>query len=77
MSAKTQITADFATPNDVASRLRVSAARAAELRRQVFDLQARKADEPIVLVSLKAPRETSSRKNMKSMSIRASRSKKK
>ena len=53
MSAKAHITADFATQRDVASRLRIPAARAAQLREQVFDLHLRKADGSIVGVEVK------------------------
>jgi hypothetical protein len=59
MAAKARITADFATPSEVASRLGIPAARTAELRRQIFEL---KADVPIPFVALKAPREELSRK---------------
>jgi hypothetical protein len=77
MSAKARITADFATPSDVASRLRIPAARAAELRRQVIDLQYRKADGSMVLVEFKAPRASSSRKIAKAHPGDSERSKKK
>jgi len=45
MTTKAHITSDFATPNDVASRLRIPASRAAELRRQLFELHVSKADD--------------------------------
>ncbi|HET8799059.1 MAG TPA: hypothetical protein VFO89_15300 [Thermoanaerobaculia bacterium] len=49
MSAKARITADFATQGDVASRLRIPPARAAELRRRVIDLHVRKPDGTTIL----------------------------
>ena len=77
MSAKARITADFATPSDVASRLRIPAARAAELRRQVIDLQFRTADGSIVVAEFKAPQASSSRKIPKTHLGKSTRSKKK
>jgi hypothetical protein len=71
MAAKARITADFATPSEVASRLGIPAARTAELRRQIFEL---KADVPIPF-ALKAPREELSRKT--ATIYRSTRSKKK
>jgi hypothetical protein len=53
MTTKAHITSDFATPNDVASRLRIPAARAAELRRQLFDLHVTNPDGSITIVELK------------------------
>jgi hypothetical protein len=77
MSAKARITADFATPSDVASRLRIPAARAAELRRQVIDLRYRKADGSVVLVEFKGPRAGSPAKIAKTPPGKSARSKKK
>jgi hypothetical protein len=47
MSAKTQITGEFAKPRDVASHLGIPAARAAELR--------------LLLVEINGPKKTSAR----------------
>ncbi|HEX6642828.1 MAG TPA: hypothetical protein VF215_17050 [Thermoanaerobaculia bacterium] len=44
MSSKARITADFATPSDVASRLRIPPSRVAELRRLLFELHITKPD---------------------------------
>jgi hypothetical protein len=44
MAAKARITSEFATPRDVASRLRIRPSRAAELRRQVIELHPRKPE---------------------------------
>jgi hypothetical protein len=50
MTAKARITADFATPKDVASRLRIPPSRTAQLRRQLFDLHTVTVDKaPIVI----------------------------
>ena len=38
VAAKARITADFPTPSEVASRLRIPASRVAELRRQIDDV---------------------------------------
>lgn len=44
MAAKAYITAEFATPKEVASHLKISAARTEELRRQMADLGIRLRD---------------------------------
>jgi hypothetical protein len=75
MPAKTQITGEFAKPSDVASHLRIPAARVAELRRQVFALFER-ADGS-VLVEIKGPPKSSSRKVAKTPPGSSTRSKKK
>jgi hypothetical protein len=82
MSAKARITADFATPSEVAERLRIPASRAAELRRQMIDLQFTptvKGDEDsIVIHEFKAPRQAATGKKAKQATIGgASRAKKK
>jgi hypothetical protein len=76
MSGKARITADFATPRDVASRLRIPAKRAAELRDQVYDLQLRNPDGSVVTVEFKSPR-LAPRKNTKRSGVRLTPSKKK
>jgi hypothetical protein len=55
MAAKARITADFATPSEVASRLRIPPARTEELRRQMSNL------ESIPVVGVKRPGRSSLR----------------
>jgi len=62
MSTKTRITSDFATPNDVASRLRIPAARVAELRRQLFDLHMTQQGGSVMVLPRKNGRRENSRK---------------
>jgi hypothetical protein len=77
MSAKARITADFATQNDVASRLRIPASRTDELRRQMFDLQIKKADGSVIFVEMNKS-DLSRRKSSRAVTAsRVSRAKKK
>jgi len=78
MSAKARITADFATQGDVASRLRISASRTAELRRQLTDLQILNADGSPLVIKFKLAANTSRSRNSKpSSGARVASSKKK
>jgi hypothetical protein len=54
MNSKARITADFATPSDVASRLRIPASRVAELRRLLGDVQGTRP-KGIIEVGLRRP----------------------
>jgi hypothetical protein len=56
MSAKARITAEFATPSDVASRLRIPASRAAELRLMVIDFESQRPGGSIASIRTKASR---------------------
>jgi hypothetical protein len=62
MTTKARITSDFATPNDVASRLRIPASRAAELRRQLFNLHVTQPDGSVMIVEAKNMRSVKARK---------------
>jgi hypothetical protein len=53
MSTKAQITSDFPTPSEVASRLRIPASRAAELRRQMIDLHGKFPDGSYIVIETK------------------------
>jgi hypothetical protein len=61
MPAKAQITGEFATPNDVASRLRIPADRAADLSRQVVALYQRESAK----VGKAAPKDSARRRSKK------------
>jgi hypothetical protein len=65
MSAKTQITGEFATPRDVASRLRIPAARVAELRLLMIELERGKTDRSMVFVEVEGPRSRQSARSKK------------
>jgi hypothetical protein len=54
MPSKARITADFATPGDVASRLRIPASRVAELRRLMFDLHITKPDGSVEVKQMRS-----------------------
>jgi hypothetical protein len=58
MATKVRITSDFPTQADVASRLRISPARVAELRRQLLDVQATQPNGTAVLMPVKRVPET-------------------
>jgi hypothetical protein len=60
MPAKALITADFATPSDVASHLRIPASRVAELRRLLFDLHITEPDGSVEVIRRKSARKMSS-----------------
>jgi hypothetical protein len=53
MTSKARITSDFPTPREVASRLRIPVDRAAELRRQLFDLYVTHPDGSITVIPVK------------------------
>ena len=62
MSTKARITSDFATQSEVASRLRIPASRAAELRRRLFDLHVTQPDGSVVVMKVKGESRGKSRK---------------
>jgi hypothetical protein len=56
MSSKARITSEFPSQRDVASALRISAHRAAELKRQLFDLHITHPDGSITVIEAKHSR---------------------
>jgi hypothetical protein len=54
MSEKVRITAAFPTEKEVASRLRLSAGRVAELRKQLYDLHITHPDGSVTVVEFKS-----------------------
>jgi len=73
MSGKAHITAEFATPADVATRLRIPATRTAQLRRLMADVVIRMPDGSVNVFEVKRSGNTSGRNRSKGPASPASR----